>query len=82
MLSEAVRKNWGAGFTALINSVGAARIQHFIKNWRTPWEDIDKTLRVALAWTQYCAGVPYPIFMKTKQNLSYVDGRKILETRR
>ena len=50
----------GAGFTALINSIGAARIQHFIKNWRTPWEDIGKTLRVALAWTQYCVGVPYP----------------------
>ena len=64
----------GAGFTALINSIGATRIQHFIKNWRTPLqEDIGKTLRVALSWTQYCAGVPYPILLKTKQNLSYVN---------
>ena len=72
----------GVGFTVLINSVEASRIQHFLKNWRTPWEDIGKTLRVALVWTQYCAGVPYPILLKTKQNLSYVNGRTILETRR
>ena len=71
-----------AGFTALLNSIGATRIQHFIKNWRTPWEDIGKTLRVALAWTQYFDGVPYPILSKTKQNLSYVNGRTILETKR
>ena len=72
----------GAGFTTLINSVGASQIQHFFKNWRTPWEDIRKMLRVALAWTQYCAGVLYPILLRTKQNLSYVNSRKILETRR
>ena len=41
----------GAGFTAFLNTIGAKRVQHFIKNWRTPWEDIGKTVRVALAWT-------------------------------
>ena len=56
----------GAGFTALINSVGASQIQHFFKNWRTPWEDIGKTLRVALAWTQYCAGSPLSNFVENK----------------
>ena len=39
----------GVGFTALLNSIGATRIQHFIKNWRTPWEDTGKMSRVALA---------------------------------
>ena len=34
-----------------------------------------------MAWTQSRADVPYTILLKTKQNLSYVNGRKILETR-
>ena len=42
----------GAGFTAFLNTIGATRFQHFINNWRTPNEDIGKTLRVAMAWTQ------------------------------
>ena len=33
-----------------------------------------------MTWKQYCAGVPYPILMKTKQGLSYVKGRTILKT--
>ena len=72
----------GTGFTAFPNTIGAKRVQHFIKNWRTPWEDIGKTVRVALAWTQYCAGVPYPILSQTKQDLFNVKGRTIIETRR
>ena len=35
-----------------------------------------------MAWTQYSAGVPYPILLKTKQDLSYVKGRTVLKTRR
>ena len=39
----------GAGFHAFLNTIGASRVQHFIKNWRTPWEDIGKALRIAMA---------------------------------
>ena len=76
------KKLEGTGVTSLINSVGASQIQHFLKNWRTPWENIGKMLRVALVWAQYCAGVPYPILLRTKQNLLYVNGRTILDIRR
>ena len=40
-----------AGFYSFKNTVGATRVQHFIKNWRTPKEDIGKTLRIAISWT-------------------------------
>ena len=54
---------------------------NFLKNWRTPTEDIGKALRIAMAWTQYSVGVPHPILLKTKQDLSYVKNRTVLATR-
>ena len=41
----------GAGFYSFKNTSGATRVQHFIKNWRTPKEDIGKTLLIAISWT-------------------------------
>ena len=41
----------GVGFYAFKNTIKATRVQHFLKNWRTPTEDIGKTLRIAMAWT-------------------------------
>ena len=72
----------GAGFYAFLNTIDAARVQHFVKNWRTPWEDIRKALRIAIAWTQYTAGVSYPILTNTSQDLSYVKGRTTLSVRK
>ena len=54
----------------------------FLKNWRTPTEDIGKTLHIAMAWTQNSAGEPYPILYKTSQDLTYVKRRMILATRK
>ena len=62
--------------------IRATRVQHFFKNWRTPTEDIGKTLHIAMSITQYSAGVPYPILSNTTQDLSYVNGRMILATRK
>ena len=41
-----------------------------------------KALRIAMTWTQYSAGVPYPILSNTLQDLSYVKGRTILSVRK
>ena len=60
----------GEGFYIFKNTIGTTRVQHFIKNWRTPKEDISKTLRIAMSWTQYNVGVPYPILSNTSQDLS------------
>ena len=58
------------GFSPFKTTIGAAKIQYFIKNWRTPTGDIGKPLYIAMALTQYSAGVPYPILSKTVNNLS------------
>ena len=72
----------GARFYSFKNTIGATRVQHFIKNQRTPKEDIGKTLCIAMPWTQYSAGAPYPILSNTSQDLSYVKDRTILATRK
>ena len=71
----------GAGFYAILNIIGAARVQHFLKNWRTPWEDIGKALRITMAWTQYTSGVSYPILTNTSQDFSYIKERTILSVK-
>ena len=72
-----------AGFYAFLNTIGATRVQHFfLKNWRTPNEDIGKVLRIVMVWTQYSAGVPYLILVETKQDLSCVKSRTVLATRK
>ena len=60
----------GAGFYLFLNTIGASRVQHFWKNWKTLWEDIGKALHIAMSWTQCSAGVSYPIFSNTSQELS------------
>ena len=34
----------GAGFYSFKNTIRASGVQHFIKNWRTPWEDIGNVM--------------------------------------
>ena len=72
----------GAGLYSFKITIGAIGVQHFIKNWETPKEDIGKTLRITMSWTQYSAGVPYPILSNTTRDLSYMKGRVILATRK
>ena len=55
-------------------------MQYLVENWGTSEDNIGKTLRIAMAWTQYRSGVPYPILMKTTQDLLYVKSRTILAT--
>ena len=70
------------GLYSFKNTIGATRVQNFLKNWRTPKEDIGKTLCIVMSWTQYSAEVPYPILSNTSQDLLYVKGRTILATRK
>ena len=72
----------GVGFYSFKNTIETTGVQYFIKNWRTSKEDIGKALRIAMSWTQYSAGVPYPILSNTSQDLSYVKGRTILSVRK
>ena len=58
------------------------RVQHFIKNWWTPTENMSKILRIAMSLTQFSAWVPYSILSVTWTDLLYVKERKILATKK
>ena len=72
----------GTRFYIFQNTIDVSREKHFLKNCRTPWEDIGKALRIAMIWTKYKAVVSYPIFANTSQDLLYVKGRTILSERK
>lgn len=61
---------------------GAGYIQHFLKHWRTPEEEVGKLLRITLAWSQYHSGVPYSILSKPNKQLNYIPDRFIKHLRR
>ena len=67
----------GGGFTPLLAIAGTGYVLHFLKNWRTPTEDIGKTLRIVYAWTSYQAGITTPLLEQTETNIEYVDGKVI-----
>jgi len=71
----------GAGFTPLLTIAGAGYIQHFLKHWRTPYEEAGKLLQIVFAWSQFQAGVSYPILAHPEKDLSYIDGRFINQIR-
>ena len=71
----------GAGFYSFQNTIGVSCVQTFLKNWRTPSEDIGKALYIAMAWTQYSADLSSPILKNISQELSYVEGRAVLSVR-
>ena len=67
----------GGGFTPLHVTAGTGYVTHFLKNWRTPDEDIGKQLRIVYAWTSYQAGVSFPLLERPEVELDYVQGRAI-----
>jgi hypothetical protein len=67
----------GGGFTPLYVTAGTGYVTHFLKNWRTPTEDIGKQVRIVYAWTAYQAGVTYPILEHPERQLDYISGRVI-----
>jgi hypothetical protein len=67
----------GGGFTPLYVTAGTGYVTHFLKNWRTPTEDIGKQLRIVYAWTSYQAGVAYPLLEHPESILDYVNGKVI-----
>jgi hypothetical protein len=72
----------GGGLAPLYVTAGTGYVTHFLKNWRTPTEDIGKQLRIVYAWTSYQAGVAYPLLEYPEQPLDYVSGRVIPDMRK
>jgi predicted oxidoreductase len=67
----------GGGFTPLYVTAGTGYITHFLKNWRTPTEDIGEQLRIVYAWYAYQSGVSYPVLEYPDRKLDYISGRVI-----
>jgi hypothetical protein len=67
----------GGGFTPLYVTAGSGYVTHFLKNWRTPTEDIGKQLRIVYAWTAYQSGVTFPLLECPERPLQYIRGRVI-----
>jgi hypothetical protein len=65
------------GFTPLHLTAGTGYVIHFLKNWRTPEEDIGKQLHIVYAWNSYQAGVSFPLLEHPDIELDYVQGRAI-----
>ena len=72
----------GGGFIPLYAVAGAGYVQHFLKHWRTPKEQAGRLVRIVLAWSQYQAGVSYPILHQPDTELPYMQGRFIPALRR
>jgi hypothetical protein len=67
----------GGGIIPLVTTTGAGEVLHFIKNWRTPNEDIGKVLQIVYAWCQYQAGVSFPLLENPAEPITYLQGKVI-----
>jgi hypothetical protein len=67
----------GGGTIPLVATTGAGGVLHFIKNWRTPNEDIGRVLRIVYAWCQYQAGVSFPLLEQPEESITYLQGKVI-----
>ena len=72
----------GGGIIPLVAAMGAGEVLHFVKNWRTPQEDIGKVLRIVYAWNQYQAGVSFPLLEQPDEEISYLQGKVIPSLRK
>ena len=72
----------GGGIIPLVAATGAGEVLHFVKNWRTPQEDIGKVLRIVYAWNQYQAGVSFPLLEQPDEEISYLQGKVIPSLRK
>jgi hypothetical protein len=71
----------GGGFIHWSTVQGEGQIQHFLKHWRTH-TDISQLLRIALAWTQWQAGIDTSILSDCFTPIDYVECRWILSLRK
>merc|ERR1711884_725047 len=71
----------GGGFAPPIAAAGTAQIQHFLKHWRTPEEDVGKLIRIVIAWSQFYSGVSYSILECPTRPLPHLVGKFTISVR-
>jgi len=55
----------GASFFHLCDLQGFGQLSCFLKHWRSPKASPGKTLRIAVSWLQFCAGIGTSVFTDT-----------------
>jgi hypothetical protein len=70
----------GGGFLRWKWLQGEGQITNFLKYWRTNGQ-VSKTLRVAVSWYQYEAGVSWSLFEDIKTSVKYTSARWISSLR-
>ena len=73
-LIEAPLDMGGAGFVLLRIYAYSGWIIHFIKNWRTPSEELRKFLCISYAWVMENVEVSFPILKKPDVPLPHLQG--------
>jgi hypothetical protein len=71
----------GGGFIRWKWLQGEGQITNFLKNWRTNGQ-VSQTLRVAVSWYQYEAGVSWSLFEDVKTSATYTSARWIVPSLR
>ena len=72
----------GAAFFHLFDIQGVGQVNLFLKFWRSsPHCQSGKILRVALSWTQFCAGTSAPILLDTTTPLPHLESTWITSLR-
>jgi hypothetical protein len=67
----------GAGFMPLATTASTGHVLHFLKFWRSPTTDAGKLLRITLAWSQFQAGVSFPVLANPNIDLPHLQGKFI-----
>jgi hypothetical protein len=64
----------GGGFICWRWLQGEGQIMHFLKHWRTD-SQLGNTLRIAVSWYQYAAGVSWSLFEDVTNPVNYTHAR-------
>jgi ribonuclease HI len=72
----------GAAFSHLYELQGYGQIEMFLKSWRARQTHQGILLRIAVQWTQYCAGTSTSILIDTSTKLPHVEATWMLSLRK
>ena len=72
----------GAGFIPMKVAAKIGYVQHFLKNWRTPREELGALIRIVYSWAVECAGVTFPLLELPDVDIPHLRGHVITKLRR
>ena len=71
----------GMEFFHLYDEQGYGQVSTFLKFWRSPQTHPGEVLRIAVAWSQYCAGTSWSILEDTSTKLPHLEASWLVSLR-